>query len=87
MKELSFEAVGLAKTPVEDKVPVLLVQHDRMTDTGEVEPDLMHPSRFYPYPHERRAGEFLFNFVGSPGGNRFSVAPGKRNIDQSFLGV
>ena len=44
MQKLPLESVGFAKSPVESKVSVLIVQHHRITESCEVEADLMHPT-------------------------------------------
>ena len=53
MKKLPFQAVAPAKLLVESKIPVAIVQDNRVANSSAMLADLMHPTGFELHANER----------------------------------
>jgi len=63
MEKLAFQAHLFSKAPVETKIAVLLVHHDRVTELGEMEANLVETTGFYFHPHQSRIRKAFQNPV------------------------
>ena len=53
MQKLAFEAILFGKMFIEVKIPMLIVQHNGITNRCEVKPDLMHAPGFNVHARQR----------------------------------
>ena len=85
MEKLAAEAGCFTKLFVERKITVLIVQHNRVTISGEMQTDLMHPAGFDVDTNEGRFQESLGDRKARPRAHWFAIPAREGKIDDSFI--